>query len=365
MTQLFDLFDRAMFEQAQAAGHIRRQVHPTEPLAVLNYTEKAAYEGTWNPVTLACRGLIYNSDTMEVVARPFAKFFNHGQAGAAHIPLDAPVQVTDKADGSLAVFFQEPSTGKWAVATRGSFTSEQAIHATAMLRSDRFANLNLDPKFTFLAEIVYPSNRIVIDYHGLDDLILLGCVNIETGKTWGPNAYPAWWPGCRAEVFTYRTLAEALAAPARDNAEGFVIRDLATDARVKLKYEDYIKMHRIVTGLNARTVWEHLCDDKPLADLIAPLPDEFHAWVQQVADTITQTVDLQIAEAEKAHAEILANLPAGFGRGEYAGRAATYPLKWVLFTLLDGKDPRPKLLKHAKPEPGWNPAGRTFTEDNA
>jgi RNA ligase len=331
---------------------------------VLNYTEKAAYEGAWNAVTLACRGLIYHRDTLEIIARPFAKFFNHGQAGCAHIPLNAPVQVTDKADGSLAVIFRLPSTGELAVATRGSFTSEQAIHATALLRTDRYADLNLDPGFTFLAEIIYPGNRIVVDYQDLDDLVLLGCVNIDSGKTWGPDAYPT-WPGPAAKVFGYQTLGEALAAPARDNAEGFVVRDLATDARLKIKYETYVHLHRIITGLNARVVWEHLVAGKPLNDLIEPLPDEFRSWVEEVAATITTQVDEQLAAAQKAYGEILAQLPEGFSRGDFARLAKQTEHAASLFFLLDGRDPRPKLLIHAKPEPFWNPAGRTFTEDNA
>jgi putative RNA ligase len=40
---------------------------------------------------------------------------------------------------------------------------------------------------TVLVEIVYPANRIVLDYGGLDDLILLGAVDIATGRTFGPG----------------------------------------------------------------------------------------------------------------------------------------------------------------------------------
>src|SRR3954453_20958194 len=80
MTTIDDLFppgcecNNSPLDQAIADGHVRRQDHPSEPLAILNYTEKTAYEEAWTPVTLTCRGLIYRTDTGEVIARGFGKF---------------------------------------------------------------------------------------------------------------------------------------------------------------------------------------------------------------------------------------------------------------------------------------------------
>ena len=75
------LFDPADLGRALTEGHVRVQSHPLLPLSIYNYTEKAAYDGIWNEVTLQCRGLIV-ADNGDVVARPFRKFFNYGQAGA-------------------------------------------------------------------------------------------------------------------------------------------------------------------------------------------------------------------------------------------------------------------------------------------
>lgn len=349
-------------EQAIADGHLRRQFHPSEPLAILNYTEKAAYENAWTPVTLACRGLIYRTDTGEIVARPFRKFFNHGQPGSAVIDLGAPVHVTDKLDGSLGIVYPLPSGG-WAVATRGSFASEQAIHATALL-NDRYAAWTPPAGLTALVEIVYPDNRIVVDYAGLDDLVLLGAVEIATGYLRAPAWVPG-WPGPMARTFDAPTLAAALALPPRPNAEGVVVRCLRTDGMVKIKQADYVELHRIVTGMNARVVWRHLLEGKPLDELVAPLPDEFHPWCRDVAASIVSTVDSQMAEVDKAYAEVVASLPEGFGRKEFAALAVPHPLKWALFLMLDGRDPRPELWKRAEPEPFWTPCGRTFGEDTA
>ena len=66
---------------------------------------------------------------------------------------------------------------------------------------------------------------------------------------------------------------------------------LDADERVKIKYAEYVRLHRIVTGLNARTVWEVLVTGGDLDELTEPLPDEFHAWVRGVAAELTAQVD--------------------------------------------------------------------------
>ena len=365
MTQVFltDLFAPAALEHAINTGHVRRQLHPTEPLAVLNYTEVCAYDGAWNPVTLACRGLIYRTDTGEVVARPMAKFFNHGQPGAPTLDLDGPALVTDKADGSLGILYPMPSGG-WAVATRGSFTSEQAVHATTVW-TQRYAHRFMPrPAQTTLFEIIYPGNRIVLDYAGMDDLLLLGAVETATGAVLDPTRV-GHWPGPVVQTFPVASLAAALALPPRPNAEGLVVRCLTTGDMVKIKQADYVALHKIVTGLTARVVWQHLLDGKPLDELVAPLPDEFHQWCREVAATLIDEVDRRASDVRKAYAELIGSLPVGFTRKDFAAVAVPHPQKWAMFLLLDGRDIMSELWKRAKPEPYLTPSGRTFTEDNA
>jgi RNA ligase len=356
---LTDLFPPAALAAALADGWVRAQTHPTQPLTILNYTERAAYAGHWDAVTLACRGLVHHSDTGAVLARPFVKFFNHGQSGAPVIDLAAPVRVSDKLDGSLGILYPLPDNG-FAVATRGSFSSAQARHATAVYQrryADRFTPQH---GVTVLFEIVYPQNRIVVDYGDMDDLLLLGAVRIADGTVLAADEVPG-WPGPAARSFPVASFAQALALPPRPGAEGLVVRCLDTGAMVKLKQADYVALHRIVTGLTERTVWQHLVDGRPLADLVAPLPDEFHGWVHTVAGRIRSTVDS--AEAE-IRAEFAA-LPVFASRKDFALAVARNPRRWALFALLDGRDITAKLLHAAKPEGDATPSGRTFTEDNA
>jgi RNA ligase len=314
---------------------------------------------TTSATRLACRGLIVDESTGSVLARPYGKFFNHNEAYAPQMRLDAPVSATDKADGSLGVIF--PDGDGWAVATRGSFTSDQARHATETLRS-RYAGFTPPAGLTVLVEIVYPANRIVLDYAGLDDLILLGAVEIATGRTFGPAGVPH-WPGPVVDSFGYATLAEALAAPPRDGREGLVVHLLDTDERVKIKYADYVRLHRLVTGLSARTVWEVLVAGGDLDALTEPLPDEFHAWVRDVATELAAEVDARAAVVEAQFAAIMADLPDGWGRREFAAQAVRSDNRGALFMRLDDKDYRPGLWQQVRPAGDVTPHGIKVTEE--
>lgn len=354
MITLTELFDPARLAAHVADGYVRTQVHPTLPLTIYNYTEKAQYEQVWDEITLSCRGLIADSITGKITARPYPKFFNHSQPGAPLAELNAPVRVTDKADGSLGIVYGTPEGP--AIATRGSFASDQARHATDLLRR-RYAHWTPPPGHTVLVEIIYPANRIVLDYGGLDDLVLLGAVELATGRTLDASAVPD-WPGPRVDAFAYATFAEALAAPPRPGKEGLVVWFPETDQRVKIKYDDYVALHRIVTGLNARVVWEVLANGDPLDKLVESLPDEFHGWVADVATSLREEVSARAGEVEAAYEAIVTTLVASHGRKEFALVAGRHELRGLLFLRLDGKNYEPSLWQAVRPAPDWTPSGR-------
>jgi RNA ligase len=355
---LTDLFPAGALQAALDAGLVRAQTHPTLPLTIYNYSEKCAYEGTWSQTTLTCRGLIAHGATGEIVARPYVKFFNHGQAAAPLIPLDTPVEVTDKADGSLGIIY--PTPDGYAVATRGSFSSDQAVRATAILRQ-RYPDWAPPADHTVLVEIVYPENRIVIDYEGMEDLILLGAVHVPSGRTLPPAQVG--WPGPVVESFAYATFGAALSAPARPNREGLVVHVPATGDRVKLKYEEYLRLHKIVTGLTSRTIWEAMVAGQCIAEICEPLPDEFHGWAQAVAADLHEQVDAILLRVERAFQAIVSGLGDRYSRKDFALVAAKHELRGYLFARLDGKDLRPAAWQQIKPDASQTPHGRTFDDE--
>jgi RNA ligase len=353
-THTNQLFSDEEFAQAQADGLVRVNTHPDNPeLFILNYTEKAAYDGVWNNVTLNCRGLIVDAFNW-IVARPFPKFFNYGQAGCPTIDLDEPAVVSDKMDGSLGILYRNPDTGKWAIATRGSFASDQAIHATEILNT-KYANF-LPPKgVTMLFEIIYPENRIVCDYGDMDDLVLLGSVHIPSGDNWDAADMDWGWPGPKAEMFPYQTFREALAAPPRAGKEGFVAHLLISDVRVKIKQEDYIALHRIVTGLNARSVWEAMLNDT-VDELIEKIPDEFHGFIRGVERDINTEVWLNVTAAHRGYDLALLDLGTDNpSKKDFANMVKSNSNSWALFALWDDKDIHKEFLRRARPAHDYSP----------
>jgi RNA ligase len=349
------LFTQAELEREENAGYVRIKEHPEDnELWIANYTEKAAYEGYWNNVTLNCRGLIFNAFG-DILAMPFPKFFNYGQAGCPEIDLDAPATVSDKMDGSLGILYK--FDGNLRIATRGSFSSDQAIHATEILNT-KYASFKPVSGWTYLFEIVYPQNRIVCDYGDLDDLVFLGAVHIPTRISYDSDvANLLGWKGPVTEVFPYSTMREALMAESRSGKEGFVVHLLDSDVRVKIKQEDYILLHRIVTGLNARSVWEAMVDGA-VDKLIDKVPDEFHEFIRKVESHLSCLVMLETNYINEIYWSIVPSWvePRTMNKKDFALKAIKHKnISWALFQLWDNKNIQQEVLKRAKPSHDFLP----------
>lgn len=109
---------------------------------------------------------------------------NYGQPGAPETTLDTLVRVTTKHDGSLGIFWSYGNS--LGIATRGSFTSDQALHASELILTDEYSEdrgeaLSVCDTETYIVEIVYPSNRIVLSYGDEDRLYPLGYVSHLSG----------------------------------------------------------------------------------------------------------------------------------------------------------------------------------------
>lgn len=312
---LEDLLDGDLLADMIVSGYVASQSHPTLPLVIYNYTKSAQWDGVWNDVTKKCRGLIVNTQTREVVARPFEKFFNLSQHDDTDIPTDQSFQVFEKMDGSLGILYVTPD-GYRAIATRGSFTSDQAIHATAVYIARYAQDHEVRVGDTWLFEIVYPENRIVVDYGATDDLVLLDVIDNLSGSS-VLHLSGHRWPGPRARRYDgFDSLEKLLAGKQESNFEGYVLR-FDNGFRVKVKHDEYIRLHRIMTNISAKAIWEmvstaalkaegvsakHITsrlqidhreverifnlDGDPIDDVIDRVPDEFYEWVRATVDDL-------------------------------------------------------------------------------
>ena len=246
-------------------GLLYKQVHPSLPLTIWNYTEKVQYENLWDEVTLSARGLV-TDDTGDIVATPFQKFFNieEGKFEATE-----KFEVYEKMDGSLGIVFWY--RGQWVVATRGSFTSDQSIKAREILKK-----YNTDIMFrhlTFCFEIIYPDNRIVLDYGTDEKLVLLGTfdkngkeMDVELWSQWGFDVVKKY-----DGINDYKQLKEMV----KNDQEGFVVK-FSNGDRVKVKGVEYLRLHKIMTNVTTTGVWEYLKNGEDVMEILKDVPDEFY-----------------------------------------------------------------------------------------
>jgi RNA ligase len=158
-------------------GDVHATYSYNDDLVVLSYSSEAGRKNRWNFLETVSRGLIINFVTGEVVARPFDKFFGYFEGGRK--PKGHLVAVTEKIDGSMGTLYR--SNGQYAVSTRNSFDGEQAMWATRFLNSN-YDLTGLPQELTLIFEIVYPENRVIIDYGERQDLVLIGARNRFSGK---------------------------------------------------------------------------------------------------------------------------------------------------------------------------------------
>lgn len=345
---LSDLFSLDLFEQRVANGYVRTVKHPVEALWIANYSPKTQYERAWDEVTRACRGLIYD-DTGSVVARPFPKFHNWDEGGA-EIP-SGPMIVSPKMDGSLGILYHRPGLG-WAIASRGSFSSEQALAGTELLRRDWPQGWEPNPDYTYLFEILFPENRIVVDYGDFSGLVLLDVISKATGEKLLGAHDLAPWPH-KVEHKVYPAFTDSLVHEIEDTEEGFVLYFPHKDYRLKMKGSRYVHLHRIITNTSSVTVWEYLAQNKPFEALLENVPDEFYDWVQQTRHELVADYTTVYALATEHYNQIR---HLGMDRKAFAAEAKKRPYTALLFRLLDGKSVVEEIWKIVKPDrtlPFW------------
>jgi len=365
-------------------GLVIKQVHPTLPLSIYNYSRTCQYGAAWDEITLNCRGLVLDNEG-NVIAKPFPKFFNYEEHTSEEIPNEL-FDVYEKMDGSLGICFYyereltyteryklwfngnyetgmeyyedivpnfddpyyEPTQktkGEWYMATRGSFVSEQAVKGKLML--DRLNTKNgLIPGYTYLFEIIYPENRIVVDYGGAEKLVVLGCYNNETGIEGNIDEMV----NEGFEVVTkYNTFGEGfdvLKKEISNSKEGYVIR-FRNGMRMKIKGDEYVRLHRILTNFSTTDIWELLRTGGNLDEFLDRVPDEFDNWVRlTMLELQSQFESIKFRSVTDFE---YYKIQSNGDKKEFALLIKNNDYRSILFAMWDGKSYDDTIWKMIKP----------------
>lgn len=328
---IFEKMDLELLHNYLDRGLLIKQVHSTLPIAIWNYSETVQWENAWDEITLMCRGLVTDFEG-NIVARPFPKFFNIGES--KHTPTEN-FEVFEKMDGSLGIAFFY--AGNWIFCSRGSFTSDQAIKGNQMFQ---LHNLNyLDKDLTYCFEIIYPENRIVCDYGDEEDLVMLSAFSTKSGNEIAieDNDFTKVKKYDCSDIHTLKELNTK-------NAEGFVVR-FSNGDRCKIKFEDYLYLHRIMTNVTTTSIWECLKNGEDIMELLKDVPDEFYNKVREFKESLEEQFKSNFDVMNDQFYSII-------DKKLFAERIKDYPNKHLLFSRLHSFSERyvDALWDNIKPE---------------
>jgi len=307
-----------------ATGRVNRVINDTGDLELFSYSLQCQFERSWNQYNLLARGLVLCPKKEKVVALTYPKFFNYGEC-SPYIPNESFI-TTGKMDGSLGIIYFW--NNEWQVNTRGSFQSEQAIWAKNWLNK----NINktmLKPGVTYLVEIIYKENKIVIpyDYEGLVYLTSYSEKGYEPVDYDGLSKIFMKKAGfLLTTVHSYQSIEEMveIAGKLPYTDEGFVIR-FESGYRIKIKSDDYVRIHRLISNVKPLFIWECMINGDDLKKIRTELPEEMLSDFDQIYNILKNKFYDIIEEVDDTYGELshLSDKDLGLWIKDHPGRISS------------------------------------------
>jgi len=267
-----------------------------------------------------CRGLILREGSLDIIAYPFDRFFNHGQGAAAQIDW-ASARFEEKLDGSLLITYWDDVDGHWRCGTRsmceahGQITGGQHTFATladvaaAQHARGALGSLNAlmivgraDIGTTYMIELTGPHNRVVCEYPELG-LTLIGARRLSDLREVDPEleAERIGLPTPKSWRFSsIADLMEVMREWSPLQYEGVVVKDSAFN-RVKVKSPQYLAAHHAIDSLGAS--WRAVCEailTGHADDIEAAVPAFVRERIAELRIPIAQLV----VQVERDYAEL-------------------------------------------------------------
>lgn len=336
----------------------------TDGLIGFKYKEETVYGMKWNPVVLQARGITFVEATGEIVARPFAKFFNYQELmneDGTHTELynilpvsyrpnlSGPFRILDKIDGSLGIVFHNPVSGKWQVKTSGDFYSPQADWANAWM-DEHVDTRCFNFGRTYCFEIVYNEDIHPVHYD-YEEMVLLGAFYNDDGSELPydiiTDLLTKIQPFRLPEMYHFDKFQDIIPwATKRSRDKEGVVVTFENGFRTKLKSEEWLRYAELFESCNYWGLWKRFdvmkkfyhANVDPAKDYM-PLDDE----VLHIPEELKHVVDFSHALIERFELveerlkEQAAGLPDGMERKDLVALTKEkYPNHWNL--VLTAKD---------------------------
>jgi RNA ligase len=311
------------------------------------------------PEAMECRGIKFCKDGL-ILARPFRKFFNVGEAGTS-IDLRKPHVIYEKLDGSMIHAVRHPDTKTTYLMTRKGHT-DVAKKAERVAMGQRgvisLCHSTLSEGWTPIFEYTGPENRILLRYESRT-LTLLALRHTVSGKMASYELLKGW-----AGEFGV-PMPETIKSPTDDpskfvaqvramtNIEGFVV--YADQHMAKIKTEEYVIQHRALDDLSSKKKVVALCC-QGFADDVLPILDPadkvelaaFNYELQNEISKLAMTVNALVGEGQKMLRKDFAI--------NFVSKVTPKWLQGCVFGALDGKNAH-QLVLQAVERGGYNDIG--------
>lgn len=243
---------------------VKKVKHPRHDIWIYNYTEYCNGKRLWDDVTKLCRSLILDADN-RVVARGFPKFFNYSEPEA--ILLDEEYEIYEKLDGSITLLFYYNK--EWIFSSKGSFENNQVQKAKELMPET--LTETLDKELTYVYEIIYPNNRIIVNYGSKEELVYLSSFT-KDGIEKNVNQSLLRGSGFGSEGFRELQKEDS-------DLEGYVIR-YKSGSRVKVKFLKYLQNHILHSNLTPEKI-KKLFPNTTLENLLIQYEEELHDFIKK------------------------------------------------------------------------------------
>ena len=112
---------------------------------------------------------------------------------------------------------------------------------------------------------------------------------------------------------------------------------------MKIKFSEYLRLHRIITQVSSINIWEYLKTEQSLDEVLEKVPDEFFDWVKNTQNNLVSQFE-EIENQCKKDFKILET------QKETAIYYMTCKHPSVLFSMMKNRDYKPIIWKMIRPD---------------
>lgn len=251
-----------------------------------------------------CRSVVIDIFNEELIIAPFKKFRNLNECESTSLEI-----VEEKIKNAYTVEFSNKMDGSMICARwyKGDvwITSAQSLNknnswrlgdATRMFyeNSGYHSMCFLNPDKTFIFEYISMKDAHVVKYKPEEEgLYLIGMRNVETGEEYPYDsiikcADRYCIPSTKIFETSLDKVLNSLDKKKSSEAEGFVLN--IDGFKVKIKYDDYVKIHRILSDVSSPNLIIQNIADNQFDDLVAKVPDLYKDRIFKISDIVFEYI---------------------------------------------------------------------------